>query len=117
MARKKRSNDVAGLDKPNGSSASDRVLRKRPSTGPPANKDPTEAGIVAPNVSSPAAKSQRPREVPCVGCLVGLVSWMPEDGEPKFCYDTTGKLSVLSLPGRDPLSRRPDGQCSFLRAA
>lgn len=44
------------------------------------------------------SETQKRRKIPCVGCLVGLINWMPEDGEPKFCYDTAGMNIELPCP-------------------
>lgn len=41
-------------------------------------------------------KTPKRRDTPCIGCLVGLVNWMPEDGEPKFCYDAAGMHPQLT---------------------
>lgn len=108
MPRRKASRKAAGLNKPNSVPISDRILRKRSVTLPSEVQDcikvkteeqgdikPEEQGdtkIEAEEHPDPRMRDGRKiRETPCVGCLVSLAGWMPEDEMPTFCLDQASK--------------------------
>lgn len=51
--------------------------------------------VCAPLTAAASRRATRPpREVPCLGCLIVLVNWIPEDGHPFPCSDSEGKSPV-----------------------
>lgn len=51
--------------------------------------------VCAPLTASASRRTTRPpREVPCLGCLIVLVNWIPEDGHPFPCSDSESKSRV-----------------------
>ena len=63
---------------------------------------------------SPPDDGRTLRESPCMGCLVLMTNWMPEDGEPKLCYVKPGgcpdRYSPAPLAGKGMIA---DSSCSY----
>lgn len=75
--------------------------------------------VCAPLIAPTSTVTARPpREIPCIGCLILLVNWIPEDGKPFPCSDPESRLQVpvaISFQGPFLLTAYPvvrkDGKC------
>ena len=92
MPRRKSARNAARLAILDGTTASNQVLGKRAASELPEAQECIKVETVGgQRDTGPPDDGRQAREVPCVGCLVGLANWMPEDGEPKLCFDKAGK--------------------------
>ncbi|MBE3048104.1 hypothetical protein IMZ48_37485, partial [Candidatus Bathyarchaeota archaeon] len=96
MPRRKSARNAARLASLDGTTASNQVLGKRAASELPEAQECIKVETVEEQKDTgPPDDGRQAREVPCVGCLVGLANWMPEDGEPKLCFDKAGKPPTL----------------------